>query len=98
MDSGKLLQGLDVPEPVLAATLFAPQSAIQMKLYSTQPGLQFYTGDHLGQPFTPRVGLCLEAQQFPDAPNQAGFPSVLLRPGEVYRQRTVYAFDRVRGS
>lgn len=80
-------------EPVRAASLYGPRSGIRMNLYSTQPGMQFYTGQHLGPPFAPRAGLCLEAQRFPDAPNQPGFPSALLRPGEVYRQRTVYAFE-----
>ena len=82
-------------EPVLAASLYGPRSGIRMRLLSTQPGMQFYTGQHLGPPFAPRAGLCLEAQRFPDAPNQPGFPSALLRPGEVYRQRTVYAFEWV---
>ena len=84
-------------EMALAATVFAAKSGILMKLFTTQPGLQFYTGDHFREPFSPKAGLCLEAQGFPDAPNYAGFPSALLRPGETYWQRTLYAFERVAG-
>ena len=76
----------------LAATVFSPDSGIELQVLTTQPGLQFYSGDNLGPPFAPRDGLCLEAQNFPDAPNQPGFPSASLSPRDEYRQRTVYAF------
>jgi len=73
-----------------------------MTLYTTLPGLQFYSGSCFDgvQRFrdgiaTPRFGaLALEAQHFPNAPNEAGFPSAQLSPGEVYTHTTVYAFDR----
>lgn len=74
------------------ATLSSPQSGLAMHLHTTQVGLQFYTGDMLAEPFRPRAGLCLEAQAFPDAPNQPAFPSAQLAPGEVYKQRTIYEF------
>jgi aldose 1-epimerase len=79
-------------EPRLAAELGCDASGVRMHLYTTQVGLQLYTGDGLGAPFTPRQGLCLEAQAFPDAPNQAQFPSTRLGSGERYWQRTIYEF------
>ena len=78
--------------PRKVATLQSQQSGLAMHVHTTQPGLQVYTGDKLGAPFKPRQGLCLEAQNFPDAPNQRGFPSPVVRAGQRYRQRTVYEF------
>ncbi len=75
-----------------AANLYSPTTGLRLVVHTTQPGLQVYTADHLGTPFKPRQGLCLEAQNFPDAPNQPGFPSARLSPGQTYRQRTVYEF------
>ncbi|MFF1721401.1 aldose epimerase family protein, partial [Streptomyces sviceus] len=54
--------------------------------------LQFYTADHLTEPFAPGDGIALETQHFPDSPNRPEFPSTVLRPGEVYRSQTVYGF------
>ena len=76
-----------------AATLRNPVNNLRLDLHTTQPGLQVYTGDHLAAPFRSRQGLCLEAQGFPDAPNQPSFPSARLAAGERYCQRTVYAFS-----
>ncbi len=76
-----------------AATLRNPANNLQLDLFTTQPGLQVYSGDNLAAPFTSRQGLCLEAQGFPDAPNKPGFPSARLAAGQRYRQRTVYAFS-----
>lgn len=78
-----------------AATLRSLAGGLQLDLHTTQPGLQLYTGDYLGTPFRKRQGLCLEAQGFPDAPNQADFPSARLAAGSVYRQRTIYEFSQV---
>lgn len=75
-----------------AATLSSPQSGLTMHLHTTQAALQLYTGEYLSDPFRPRAGLCLEAQGFPDAPNQPSFPSTRLAPGEVYQQRIIYEF------
>lgn len=75
-----------------AAELYSPDSGIRMRLRTTQPGLQLYTGDHLREPFVPRQGLCLEAQNYPNSPNQPEFPSASLAAGETYRQQTVYEF------
>ncbi len=78
-----------------AAILRSPASGLALKLYTTQPGLHVYTGDGLRAPFRPRNGICLEAQGYPDAPNQQGFPSTRLAAGEVYRQQTIYRFEPV---
>jgi len=74
------------------AELYCPYSGVGLSVYSTQPALQVYTGDFLDSPFAPRQGIALEAQQFPNAPNQKGFPSARLEPGETYRQQTIYEF------
>lgn len=77
----------------LAASAWSPQSGLKLNLLTTQPGMQLYTGEHLGHPFLSRGGLCLEAQGFPNAPNTPGFPSTILRPGEIYQQQTIYDFS-----
>ncbi|MEM7081630.1 MAG: aldose epimerase family protein [Pseudomonadota bacterium] len=66
---------------------------IGMVFYTTQPGLQVYTGEYLTEPFVPRQGLCLESQCFPDSPNQADFPSAVVRAGDTYRANNVYEFS-----
>jgi len=85
----------------LAATVYEPRSGRFMELLTTEPGVQFYCGNFLdgsnvgkgGHAYHHRTGLCLEAQHFPDSPNRPQFPSTILRPGEVYRQTTVYRFS-----
>jgi len=74
------------------ARLYSPDSGVGLSVHSTQPALQVYTGDFLNAPFTPRQGIALEAQHYPDAPNQKDFPSASLLPGETYRQQTIYEF------
>lgn len=82
------------------ATLSEPESGRVMTIHSNEPGLQFYSGNFLdgsnvgkgGVVYRHRDGMCLETQHFPDSPNQPGFPSTILRPGEEYRTRTVYTF------
>lgn len=69
----------------LAARVTDPTSGRVMQVFTTQPGVQFYTGD--------KRALCLETQHFPDAPNQPKFHSTLLRPGQSYQHRTVHRFD-----
>jgi aldose 1-epimerase len=78
----------------LAARLWSPQSGLAVNVHTTQPGLQFYSGQHLGEPFRPFEGICLEAQRFPNAPNTPGFPSATLRPGMAYRHLTMYEFEQ----
>lgn len=77
----------------LAATAHCPSTQIGLRVYTTQPGLQFYTGQYLQAPFAPRQGMCFEAQGYPDAPNHSGFPSAALRAGQLYRQFIAYRFE-----
>jgi aldose 1-epimerase len=84
---------------VLAAVLSDPSSGRALEIRTTQPGLQFYSGNFLGGgqaagdgAFARRTALCLETQHFPDSPNQPGFPSSILRPGQIYSEKTVLAF------
>jgi len=84
-----------------AASAFEPASGRYMEVFTTEPGVQLYSGNHLngkeigkgGKPYTARTGFCLETQHFPDSPNQPGFPSTLLNPGETYRSTTVFKFS-----
>jgi aldose 1-epimerase len=90
----------------LAARLHDPSSGRVMEVLTTQPGIQFYSGNQLdgaftgkgGQVYTKHTGLCLETQHFPDSPNQPQFPSTVLHPGERYHQTTVYRFSVDEGS
>ncbi len=91
-------EGKAVSDPVLAATVTDPISGRVMEIHTTQPGLQFYSGNFLdGQPgsggFPHRGAFCLETQHYPDAPNQPGFKSTLLNPGETFHQRTAHRFS-----
>lgn len=79
-------------EEIVAAQVVEPVSGRTLTVRTTEPGMQFYTGNFLDGAFAKRCGFCLETQHFPDSPNQPGFPSTQLRPGETYRTRTVYAF------
>ena len=74
------------------AELRSPQSGLRLKVHTTQPGLQFYSGQYLSEPFRAFEGLCLEAQGLPNAPNTTGFPSAVLHPGMQYHQMTMYEF------
>lgn len=84
-----------------ALRLSEPSSGRVMEVLTTQPGMQFYSGNFLDGTLTGRsgviyvryAGLCLEPQHFPDAPNHPNFPSTVLRPGEEYKQTTVYRFS-----
>ncbi len=84
----------------VAARVREPRSGRTLEVRSTQPGLQVYSGNSLdggvigrgGVPLRQSCGFALEAQNFPDAPNQAGFPSAVLRPGDVYAEVIEYAF------
>lgn len=83
-----------------AAVVSEPGSGRTLEVYTTEPGLQFYTGNFLegtlkgkgGKVYAHRGGFCLEAQKFPDSPNKPTFPSAVLAPGQTYKQTTVYAF------
>jgi len=84
----------------LAASLYEPTSGRLMEIYTTEPGIQFYSGNFLDgsqlghgkKSYNFRYGLALETQHFPDSPNQAGFPTTLLKKGEQYKQTTIYKF------
>lgn len=86
-------------ELTFAAKVTEPVSGRTMEVYTTEPGVQFYTdnwadgyeGQH-GATFPRRSAVCFEAQHFPDSPNHPYFPSVMLHPGEVYSQKTIYKF------
>ncbi len=79
-------------------------AALEMEVASTEPGLQLYTGDKIdcpvagleGRRYGARAGLCLEPQDWPDAPNHPEFPPAVLMPGETYRQVTEYRFSKAR--
>jgi aldose 1-epimerase len=87
-------------ESTLAARVLEPNSGRVLEVFTTQPGLQLYTGNYLagtgpgksGEHYRKHSGFALEAQHFPDSPNQAHFPCTVLRPGAEYRARTVYRF------
>lgn len=86
--------------PGLAAELYDPESGRVLTLYTTEPGVQVYSGIHLdgvqgkgGAVYNRYYGLCMETQHYPDSINQPGFPSVVLRPGETFRSVTVHAFS-----
>ena len=72
-----------------------------MEVLTTEPGIQFYSGNFLdgsitgkgGQIYRQRTGFCLETQHFPDSPNKPAFPSTVLRPGQRYKTTTIYRFS-----
>jgi aldose 1-epimerase len=84
------------------ATLRSPWSGVQMDVFTTEPGVQFYSASklnvpvagHDGRQIAAYAGLCLETQIWPDAINHEGFPDAILRPGEVLRQETDYVFSK----
>ena len=84
----------------LAARLTDPASGRSLTVFTDQPGIQFYGGNFLngqrgkdGKTYAHRSGCCLETQHFPDSPNQADFPSVVLQPGGLYTHTCIYAFS-----
>ncbi len=85
----------------LAAKVSEPETGIVLEIFTTEPGIQFYSGNLLnsktagksGKPFYPRSGLALEPQHYPDSPNHPDFPSTVLEPGKTYKSETVYKFS-----
>ncbi|RAK08185.1 aldose 1-epimerase [Halanaerobium saccharolyticum] len=85
----------------VAASLYEPETGIMMEVYTTEPGVQLYTGNFLDGSITGKndkvyeqhYAVCLETQHFPDSPNVDYFPSTILRPGEVYETTTIYDFS-----
>lgn len=94
-------QAVSPSEPVLAARVWEPESGRLLEIATTEPAIQFYSGNFLagdltgkrGQAYEHRSGFALETQHYPDSPNQADFPSTILEPGETYRSRTIYRFS-----
>lgn len=88
-------------ELAFAASAYEPESGRYMEVFTTEPGVQLYTGNHLkgieigktGVAYTKRTGFCLETQHFPDSPNKPNFPSTLLLPGEKFNSTTIYKFS-----
>lgn len=84
----------------MAARVASPETGIVMEVYTTEPGIQFYTGNFLkgdlvgkrGITYNKHAAMCLETQHFPDSPNKPQWPSVVVRPGEKYTSKCVYRF------
>ncbi|WP_217988302.1 aldose epimerase family protein [Aliifodinibius salipaludis] len=84
-----------------AATLFHKESGREMKVFTEEPGIQFYSGNFLdgslegpeGTSYIQHAALCLETQHFPNSPNEPEFPSTIIEPGETYKTTTVYQFS-----
>ncbi|MEO6454769.1 MAG: aldose epimerase family protein [Ginsengibacter sp.] len=85
-----------------AATVYDSLSGRFMEVFTTQPGVQFYTGNFLdgtltntpnGARYVKHSALCLETQHYPDSPNQPSFPSTILKPGQTYAHKTIYKFS-----
>jgi aldose 1-epimerase len=87
--------------PAKAAEVYEPGSGRVLEVLTTEPGMQFYTGNFLdgslkgksGKVYGKRSGFCLETQHYPDSPNKPQFPSVVLRPGGHYQTTTIYRFS-----
>ena len=90
----------DSEQPCLAARAFERKSGRILEVYTTQPGIQFYSGNFMedgiagkaGKIYNHRGGFCLETQHFPDSPNWPDFPSTELKPGSTYEHTTIYQF------
>jgi aldose 1-epimerase len=85
-------------QPAFTAKVKDPDSGRVMEIFTTEPGIQFYTGNFLDGTeasggYPKNGGLCLEAQHFPNSPNQPEFPNTILKPGEVYEQTTIHKFS-----
>lgn len=94
-----VLNKKEVGELSFAAKVVEPVSGRTMEVYTTEPGVQLYTDNYAdgeegqnGALFPKRSAVCFEAQHFPDSPNRPYFPSVVLKPGEQYKQKTIYKF------
>ncbi|MGV3559312.1 aldose epimerase family protein [Larkinella arboricola] len=100
-DHNLVLNGGQTAQPRLIATATSPKTGISMDVLTTEPGVQFYGGNFLdgkatgksGKAYEKRNAFCLETQHFPDSPNHANFPSVVLKPGETYKTTTEYRFS-----
>jgi aldose 1-epimerase len=99
-DNNFILNKSSLGQLSLAARVVEPVSGRVLEVFTTEPGMQFYSSNFLhgvkgkgGAVYKKYGAFCLEAQHFPDSPNRPYFPSVVLQPGEVYRQTTIYKFS-----
>jgi aldose 1-epimerase len=100
-DINYVLNGGEGKGAALAARVREPKSGRIMEVYTTQPGIQFYTGNFLdgtikgkgGVAYKKHQGFCLETQHYPDSVNHKDFPSTILEPGKAYKQTTIYQFS-----
>jgi len=100
-DHNWVLNGHGSRTPVLVAEAYEPKSGRVLQVLSTEPGVQFYSGNFLdgtitgkgGKVYNHRYGFCLETQHFPDSPNHPKFPSTTLKPGQIYSTTTVFRFS-----
>jgi len=84
-----------------AAEVYEPKTGRVMEVWTTEPGMQFYTGNFLdgsvhgkaGKVYPFRSAFCMETQHYPDSPNKASFPTTVLKPGTTYRTTTIYRFS-----
>lgn len=98
-DHNFILKGNSESLPIIAK-VSEPESGREMEILTTEPGVQFYTGNFLdgtligsgNLPYQKRAGFCLETQHYPDSPNQPNFPSTILEVGKTYKTTTVYRF------
>lgn len=99
-DHNYVLNKKQLDELSLVAKVSEPSSGRKMEIYTTEPAVQFYSGNFLdgsligkaGVPYQKQSGFCLETQHYPDSPNHPEFPTTRLNPGETYRQVTVHRF------
>ena len=99
-DNCWVIDGYEPGQIQEAAELYSPESGRVLSVYTTQPGVQIYTGNWLsgcpagknGHVYEDYTGVAIECQNFPDAPNKPDYPSAVLRPGEVYEQAIIFAF------
>lgn len=103
LDHNFVIKDRQKGKPTLAARLYDSSTGRMLTVFTDQPGVQVYTGNFLkgqkgkdGKTYKQRSAVCLETQNFPDAINQPGFPSPVLRPGETYRHTCIYAFSIVK--
>ncbi|REJ67083.1 MAG: galactose mutarotase [Planctomycetota bacterium] len=100
-DQNYVLRDAKVETPALAGTFYDPKSGRVMKVLTTEVGVQFYSGNYMdgklegkdGKKYEKHSAFCFEPQFHPDSPNQAKFPSCILKPGETYRHVTVFKFE-----
>nr|WP_236649701.1 aldose epimerase family protein [Rhodopirellula sp. SM50] len=94
-------KGGQTGEMTLAATVYEPKSGRVLEISTTEPGIQFYSGNFLdgrltgksGKSYVHRGGFCLETQHYPDSPNQPNFPSTILKPDDEYATKTIFKFS-----